>query len=122
MKRRKAKDGDELKRGGGAPGEIATMQFPALRVFMRSYLHQDFGEEYGSVEEAVKTFCDDATEAEVSAVAGEWRAFLEATRGRPLGEVNNLLASKLGSAWNAASVGELEQIGQAFDDCASGES
>lgn len=122
MKRPKDKDDRDANPSSEAAGGIADMKFPALRAFMRSYLHQDFGEEYGSVEEAVKTFCDDATEAEVSAVAGEWRAFLEATRGRPLGEVNNLLASKLGSAWNAASVGELEQIGQAFDDCASGES
>jgi CdiI immunity protein len=123
MKRGKDKAASELKPGGGATAsEIATMQFPALRAFMRSYLHQDFGEEYGSVEEAVKAFCDDATEPEVSAVSVEWRAFLEAMRGRPLGEINNMLAAKLGCAWNAGSMDELGQIGQAFDECASGES
>jgi hypothetical protein len=122
MKRSKAKGAGEANRSGDRGGEIAAMHFPALRAFMRSYLHQDFGEEYGSVEEAVRTFADDASEAEVSAVRGEWRLFLETTRGRPLGEINNLLASKLGSAWNAASVDELSQIGQAFEDCASGKS
>jgi hypothetical protein len=120
MKRSKDKDG-ELKAAGGPAIGISTMQFPALRAFMRSYLHQDFGEEYGSVEEAVKTFCDDASESEVNAVATEWRAFLDAMRGRPLGEVNNMLAAKLGSAWNAGSTDELGEIGRAFAEFASGE-
>lgn len=118
--KRKTKVGSDLIPKG--PAEIgAAMQFPALRSFMRSYLHQDFGEEYGSVEEAVKTFCDDATEAEFSAVSAEWRSFLAATRGRPIGEINNLLTSKLGSAWNPASMEELSELTQAFDDCAVGE-
>jgi hypothetical protein len=121
MKRSKDKSDGDLKPGGGAAGEIAAAQFPALRAFMRSYLHQDFGEEYGSVEEAVKTFCDDASESEVSAVAAEWRAFLEMMRGRPLGEINNMLAAKLGSAWSAGSLAELGEIRQAFEECASGE-
>jgi hypothetical protein len=121
MKRSKDKSDSDLKPGSGLAGEIATAQFPALRAFMRSYLHQDFGEEYGSVEEAVKTFCDDASETEVSAVSAEWRAFLEMLRGPPLGEINNMLAAKLGSAWNAGSLEELEEIGETFEECASGE-
>ena len=120
MKRPNDKDDRELHPSSGTGGRITEMKFPALRAFMRSYLHQDFGEEYGSVEEAVKAFCDDATEAEMATVSAEWRAFLEATRGRPLGEINNLLGSKLGSAWNAAGVEELNEITQAFDECASG--
>jgi CdiI immunity protein len=121
MKRSKDKGDGDLKPIGVTPSEITAPQFPALRAFMRSYLHQDFGEEYGSVEEAVKTFCDDAGEAEVSAVSAEWSAFLEMVRGRPLGEINNMLAAKLGSAWNARSLDELGEIGQAFEESASGE-
>lgn len=121
MKRPKTKAGSDLSPKGAAGGE-AAMQFPSLRSFMRSYLHQDFGEEYGSVEEAVKTFCDDATGTEFSAVSAEWRSFLVATQGRPIGEINNLLTSKLGSAWNPASVSELNELTQAFDDCAAAES
>jgi contact-dependent growth inhibition (CDI) system CdiI-like immunity protein len=120
MKQPKDKDDRDLNSSGGAGGKITDMKFPALRAFMRSYLHQDFGEEYGSVAEAVKAFCDDATEAEFATVSAEWRAFLEATRGRPMGEINNLLGSKLGSAWNAAGVDELHEITRAFDECASG--
>jgi len=121
MKRPRTKAGGELNPKHAA-GSEAAIELPALRSFMRSYLHQDFGEEYGSVEEAVKTFCDDATEAEFSAVSAEWRSFLAATRGRPIGEINNLLASKLGSAWSPASSDELSELTQAFDDCAAGES
>jgi hypothetical protein len=121
MKRGKDKPASNAKPEVSAGTEIG-MQFPALRAFMRSYLHQDFGEEYGSVEEAVKTFCDDASKAEVLGVATEWRAFVTATRGRPLGEINNLLASKLGSAWNAANIDELNEMTQAFDDCAAEQS
>jgi hypothetical protein len=42
-------------------------------------------------------------------------------RGRPLGEINNMLAAKLGSAWNAGSLEELEEIGETFEECASAE-
>jgi hypothetical protein len=100
--------------------DISGRQFPWLRAFMRSYLHQDFGEEYGSVEEAVRTFCDDASEAEASAVLDEWRVFLDSTRGKPLGEINNLLASKLGSAWNAGSLEELNLITETLERCGGG--
>ena len=106
------KAGNEGKKTGS---EISTKQFPALRAFMRSYLHQDFGEEYGSVEEAARTFVDDATEAEVATVLAEWREFLEMTRGKPLGEINNLMGSKLGSAWVAGSLGDLEAITEALE-------
>jgi hypothetical protein len=101
--------------GKKTENEISAKQFPALRAFMRSYLHQDFGEEYGSVAEAARTFVDDANDAEVAAVLTEWREFLEMTRGKPLGEINNLMGSKLGSAWNAGSLGDLEVITDALE-------
>jgi hypothetical protein len=106
------KAGDDGKKAGS---EISAKHFPALRAFMRSYLHQDFGEEYGSVEEAARTFVDDATEAEVATVLTEWREFLGMTRGKPLGEINNLMGSKLVSAWVAGGWGDLESITEALE-------
>lgn len=120
MKRPRDKDDRDRNTGGGAEGEIARAKFPALRAFMRSYLHQDFGEEYGSVEKAVKTFCDDATEAEIATVSAEWRTFLEETQGRPVVEINNLLGSELGSSWNLTGVDELNEITRAFDEWGRG--
>jgi hypothetical protein len=58
---------------------------------------------------------DDATEAEVATVLTEWREFLGMTRGKPLGEINNLMGSKLGSAWVAGSLGDLEAITEALE-------
>src|ERR1700678_4113957 len=76
------KAGDDGKKAGS---EISAKHFPALRAFMRSYLHQDFGEEYGSVEEAARTFVDDATEAEVATVLTEWRGVFRVRRGETRG-------------------------------------
>jgi hypothetical protein len=120
MKRSKGKNG-ELKMGGGADREASVKQFPALRAFMRSYLHQDFGEEYGSVGEAVRAFCEDANRAEITAVATEWKAFLKLNDGKTLNEINNLLSTQLGSAWNASAVNDLREMTQTFDTCVSGQ-
>src|ERR1700679_647533 len=120
MKRPKDKDDRHRNTGSGAEGEIAREKFSALRAFMRSYLHQDFGEEYGSVEEAAKAFCDDATKAEIATVSAEWRTLLAETRGRQAVEINNLLGSKLGSAWNLTGVDELNEITRAFDEWGRG--
>ena len=98
-----------------AGSDLDQMKFPALRAFMRSYLHQDFSEEYGSVAGAVKAFCLDATKQEVVAVLKEWREFLAVTRGKTIGEVNDLMGQKLGSAWMAGSLEELDQITEALE-------
>ncbi len=102
-----------MKKAGKDFGE---MKFPALRAFMRSYLHQDFGEEYGSVGGAVKAFREDATTEEVAAVVREWREFLEVVQRKDLGEVNDLLAGKLGSAWRVGSAAELDQITEGLEN------
>ena len=120
MKRPSDKDHRELHSSGDAGDKITNMKFPALGAFLRSYLHQDFGQEYGSVTEAVKAFCDDATEAEIATVSVEWRGFLETVAGRPVDEINNLLRAKLGSAWNLGGVDELDEITRAFEQCGSG--
>jgi hypothetical protein len=91
------------------------MKFPALRAFMRSYLHQDFGEEYGTVGGAAKAFREDATTEEVAAVTKEWREFLVVARGKALAEVNELLAGKLGSAWRVGSLAELDAMTEALE-------
>jgi hypothetical protein len=91
------------------------MKFAALRAFVRSYLHQDFGEEYGSVRGAAAAFREDATAEEVAAVGKEWREFLVVVRGKALDEVNDLLTGKLGSAWRAGSLAELDVMTEALE-------
>lgn len=40
--------------------DIAAETFPALRSFMRGYFHEDMADEYGTLDEAVRQFCEDA--------------------------------------------------------------
>jgi hypothetical protein len=77
---------------------ISATDFPALRSFLRGYFHQDMKEEYGSPEEAVREFCEDASTQERAQVAREWAKFLDRTNGQPMEEVNRLLTGPLGSS------------------------
>jgi len=81
---------------------ISAADFPALRSFLRGYFHQDMKEEYGSPEEAVREFCEDASAQERSAVARDWAHFVEQTKGLPLAQVNRILTVQLGSSYAMA--------------------
>ena len=86
--------------------------YPALRELFPAYLHQDFGEEYGSAAEAVKGFLGEASGDEILQVKEEWKLLRRALRNRPLQEIQAAL-EKLGSAWrpeNEAEVKELDEI------------
>ena len=83
--------------------------YPALRDFLPAYLHQDFGEEYDSAAEAVRSFVAEATGDEIVQVKEEWNVFRADFRGRPLTEIQGALGA-LGSAWLPASEGELRQV------------
>ena len=75
-----------------------AQDFPALRSFLRGYFHQDMKEEYGSAEEAVREFCEDASGDERAAVAENWSRFLDQTKGQPLEAINRILTGTLGSS------------------------
>lgn len=97
--------------------EIDGAHFPALRAFLRGYFHEDMAEEYGSTEEAVRQFCEDADSSERRAVEAEWKRFLEQTHGQPLKTVNQLLTKNLGSSRALATPEELLKISEAFRAC-----
>jgi hypothetical protein len=77
--------------------EISAANFPALRSFLRGYFHEDMADEYGTLEEAVRQFEEDADPPEWKTTAGEWAKFVAATKGQPLAALNQAL-NKLGSA------------------------
>jgi len=83
--------------------------YPALREFLPAYLHQDFGEEYDSAAEAIRSFVAEATGDEIVQVKEEWKAFRADFRARPLREIQAALES-LGSAWLPANEGELQRV------------
>jgi hypothetical protein len=83
--------------------------YPALREFFPAYLHQDFGEEYGSPAAAVKGFLADASGDEILQVKDEWKVFRSAFQDQPLQEIQTALG-KLGSAWVPEREGQLAQL------------
>ena len=93
--------------------QVSAANFPALRSFLRGYFHQDMKDEYGSPEEAVREFCEDASPDERHAVAKEWLRFQEHTRDQPVAEINRILTSQLGSSY-ALTLEDVQQITTAF--------
>ena len=86
--------------------------YPVLREFFPAYLHQDFGEEYGTAAEAVKGFLAEASGDEILQVKEEWKTFRSALRGWPFEEIQGAL-DRLGSVWmpeNEAQLKELDEI------------
>ena len=93
--------------------QIRRTDFPALREFLRGYLHQDMQEEYGSVEEAAKQFSRDADAEQRRAAAEEWKRLLAHLKGRPLAEFNRALTQQLGSSQQLEAA-DIEKISAAW--------
>jgi len=96
--------------------EISGENFPALRAFLRGYFHEDMAEEYDSPEDAAQQFCEDADSEERTAVAADWKRFIEQTKGKPLDATNSLLTRKLGSAIKLSDE-QVSQVSAVFARC-----
>lgn len=83
--------------------------YPALREMLPAYLHQDFGDEYGSAEMAVQSFLQDASRDEIRQFKEDWLHLRQAMAGRPLKECQAALG-RLGSAWTPQSEIELKRL------------
>jgi hypothetical protein len=95
--------------------DITSATFPALRSFFRGYFHEDMADEYGTLEEAVRAFCEDADTEERKTVAGEWARFLAQTKGQSLAAINKIMTEKLGSACRLQPE-DIEKISIAFEN------
>jgi len=112
--------GDRGKKTGAAKTEASSFSaadFPALRSFLRGYLHQDMKDEYGSPEEAAREFCSDASGEERAAVAAEWSRFLARTKDQPLDAINRILTGPLGSSY-ALTTEDVLRLSAAFSQSA----
>jgi hypothetical protein len=87
----------------------------ALRGWLRGYLHEDYGAEYGDAAGAAAAFCRDATPAEARELRSDWQAFRALTAGWPLDEMARVLTHEMGGAWVPASLHELAAVGRALD-------
>lgn len=90
---------------------VTTNEFPAIRAFVRGYLHQDAVPEYGSATAAAQQFCRDADSKQMAVLRREWEQFRR--RNPSLGDINSSLL-KLGSAWEFQSIDEFERMLEAI--------
>jgi hypothetical protein len=72
--------------------------YPQLRQFFEGYLHEDFVQEHGSPQGALRAFEADASAAELRRFRAEAKRLLATVESEELGEIRELL-SKLGSTW-----------------------
>jgi hypothetical protein len=99
-----------IQKGHGARSFDPTA-YPALRDFLSAYLHQDFGDEYGSAVGAVNAFVSEASGDEILQVKEEWQLLRNAFRGQPLREFEGALR-RLGSGWAPLDEAELNSVEQ----------
>jgi CdiI immunity protein len=95
----------------GAKKHFDKADYPALQEFVPAYLHQDFGEEYGSAVNAVTAFLADARGDQILQVKDEWRKLHGMLAGRPLGEWQSALR-QLGGAWQPESEQEVQSVSE----------
>jgi CdiI immunity protein len=93
----------------GKSEQFDPADYPALRDFLPAYLHQDFGEEYGSAAEAVSGFVSEASGDEILLVKEEWKKFRADFAEHSLREKQSAL-EHLGSAWLPQSEDELREV------------
>src|SRR5882672_8545968 len=89
---------------------VSAGTFPALRQFLRGYLHEDWQEDHNTPAEAAQQFCEDASAEERQDVAREWEAFRQRTKNLSLPATAALLSTQLGSAWQPKTPDQIEAI------------
>ena len=83
--------------------------FPTLLEFLPAYLHEDFGEEYGTAAQAIEALLADISGDEIRNVKDEWRALRQTFVGQPFDGMQKALA-ELGTTWLPQSEQELQSV------------
>ncbi|HET6929979.1 MAG TPA: hypothetical protein VFI45_06635 [Candidatus Acidoferrum sp.] len=91
------------------PNQFDPEDYPALLEFLPAYLHEDFGEEYGSAARAFAAMVSDANGDQIRNVKEEWTALRQAFSGRAIPDFQSVLA-QLGAAWQPQSEAELQAV------------
>ena len=93
---------------------VSAGTFPALRQFLRGYLHEDWREDHDTPAEAAQQFCQDASSEERQDVAREWEEFRQRTKNLSLPAISALLSKQLGAAWRPETWDQIEAISAVF--------
>ncbi|PYX03297.1 MAG: hypothetical protein DMG86_04045 [Acidobacteria bacterium] len=96
-----------------------NQQFPRLAEFCQGYLHQDFLDEYGSVESAASTYLSDANPNQVRQLRSEWEKFLEVVRehaSTPSSQLSSFRKAlvELGSSWRPQTLADIDTLTKIF--------
>ena len=95
-------------------GHFSAAEYPGLKEFLTSYLHEDFREEYGSPSGAARAFTGDAGDDELKQVQTEWARLRASATGKSIVKLQEAL-QKLGAAWQPQDEEELFGVDGVFD-------
>ena len=98
-----------MKDDAKKPNHFEPESYPALMEFLPAYLHEDFGEEYGTAARAIAALVSDASGDQIRNVKEEWQALRQTFSGQPLPDMQSGLA-QLGAAWRPESEQELQAV------------
>ena len=94
---------------GSRPALLAA-DYPTLGSFFAGYLHEDFVEDHGSPEEALRAFRADADGEGQERVTRESAGLLDAAARLPFDVVADFIRRDLGAAWRPADLAQLERL------------
>jgi hypothetical protein len=88
--------------------------FPALRAFLRGYLHQDFAAVHGSVRAAAEAFLADASADERNQLVRELESLVEVVTGPKARALRAFIGDDMGSGWMPKSRDEIMELLEAI--------
>jgi thermostable 8-oxoguanine DNA glycosylase len=92
---------------------LSRSAFPALRAFLRGYLHQDFEQVHGSLGEAVEAFRSDASPAEREQLRKELESLATLAADQPASRLRQFV-EELGGGWRPGSDAEIQELLEAM--------
>jgi hypothetical protein len=109
-KRQRTDPGPAPDRGRGLRGEV----FPALKAFLKGYLHQDYAVVHGSVRAAAEAFRADASPDERDQLVRELESLSEIVTGHKGRALRGFMGGEMGSGWIPKSREEILELLEAI--------
>ncbi|HEY3384732.1 MAG TPA: hypothetical protein VGK32_23470 [Vicinamibacterales bacterium] len=94
----------------GSRPTLSAADYPTPGSFFAGYLHEDFVEDHGSLEEALRAFRADADEEEQERFTRESAGLLEAAARLPYDVVAGFIRRDLGATWRPTDLAQLERL------------
>ena len=84
--------------------------FPALRAFLRGYLHQDFTAVHGSIRAAAEAFRADASAEERDQLVRELESLADILTAHKVRALRDFISEEMGSGWMPKSREEIMEL------------